>query len=103
MLEVRLLGPLEIRDLDITLQVHRRKPRALLAFLALNAGRVVSRDRLVDAIWGDEAPKTVFDSSSSSTQPRTRPTGLASATSASSLVLRLVSIRSVWGNQYMSA
>jgi DNA-binding SARP family transcriptional activator len=58
MLEIRLLGPLEIRDGDRTLTVSRQKPRALLALLALNAGRVVSRDRLVDELWGDEAPKT---------------------------------------------
>jgi DNA-binding SARP family transcriptional activator len=58
MLELRLLGPLEIRDGDRTLTVARQKPRALLALLALNAGRVVSRDRLVDELWGDEAPKT---------------------------------------------
>jgi DNA-binding SARP family transcriptional activator len=58
MVEVLLLGPLEIRDGDRPLTVARQKPRALLALLALNAGRVVSRDRLVDELWGDEAPKT---------------------------------------------
>jgi len=58
MLEIRLLGPLEIHDGDRTLAVPRLKPRALLAVLALNAGRVVSKDRLVDDLWGDDAPKT---------------------------------------------
>lgn len=58
MLELRLLGPLEIRDGAQSLSVPRRKPRALLAVLALNAGRVVSRDRLVDDLWGQSAPRT---------------------------------------------
>src|SRR5205823_13846562 len=31
---------------------------ALLAVLALSAGRVVSKDRLVDALWGEGAPRT---------------------------------------------
>lgn len=32
--------------------------RALLAFLALNAGRVVSNDRLIDNLWGETVPAT---------------------------------------------
>jgi predicted ATPase/DNA-binding SARP family transcriptional activator len=35
-----------------------QKRRALLAVLLLDAGRVVSRDRLIDALWGDEPPDT---------------------------------------------
>src|SRR5579859_2383932 len=58
MLEIRLLGPLEISDDGRSLAVPRLKPRALLAVLALNAGRVVSKDRLVDDLWGEDAPKT---------------------------------------------
>jgi DNA-binding SARP family transcriptional activator/ABC-type oligopeptide transport system substrate-binding subunit len=34
------------------------KPRALLAFLLLHANEVVSRDRLIDALWGDRPPGT---------------------------------------------
>ena len=34
------------------------KQRALLAFLLLHAGEVVTTERLVDAIWGDEPPPT---------------------------------------------
>ena len=56
MLEFRLLGPLEVHDGERTIEVRRRKPRALLALLLLNANRVVSRDRLVDQLWGDDAP-----------------------------------------------
>jgi DNA-binding SARP family transcriptional activator len=56
MLEIRLLGPLEVRDGERAVEIRRRKQRALLAVLALNAGRVVSRDRLVDQLWGEQAP-----------------------------------------------
>ena len=35
-----------------------QKRRALLAVLLLDANRVVSRDRLIDALWGDEPPDT---------------------------------------------
>ena len=36
-----------------------RKQRALLAALALYAGRPVSVDAIVDLLWGDEAPPAV--------------------------------------------
>jgi DNA-binding SARP family transcriptional activator len=57
-LEVRLLGPLEVRDGERVVDVRRRKERALLAALALRAGAAVSTDRLVDELWGEDAPKT---------------------------------------------
>ena len=34
------------------------KPRALLAVLLLNAGEVVSSDRLIDELWGETPPKS---------------------------------------------
>src|SRR5262249_47296721 len=34
------------------------KQRALLALLVLNANSVVSRERLIDQLWGDEPPET---------------------------------------------
>jgi DNA-binding SARP family transcriptional activator len=40
----------------------RPQQRALLAFLALHAGEVVSTDRLVDALWGERAPPTATTS-----------------------------------------
>ncbi|WP_407835183.1 BTAD domain-containing putative transcriptional regulator [Streptomyces sp. DSM 116496] len=36
-----------------------RKPRALLATLALHGGRVVSAQTLIDAVWGERPPDTV--------------------------------------------
>jgi peptide/nickel transport system substrate-binding protein len=34
------------------------KQRAVLALLLLNAGRVVSRDRLIDGLWGEQPPES---------------------------------------------
>jgi predicted ATPase/DNA-binding SARP family transcriptional activator len=57
-MEFRVLGPLEVADDGRTLQVPGGKARALLAILLLNANRVVSTDRLIDLMWGDEPPAT---------------------------------------------
>jgi DNA-binding SARP family transcriptional activator/tetratricopeptide (TPR) repeat protein len=38
-----------------------RKQRALLAVLLLHANEVVSRDRLIDELWGDVPPKSAAD------------------------------------------
>jgi len=55
-LEIRILGPLEIRDGDRVLAVTGAKQRALLAVLALHANEVVSSDRLLDELWDQEPP-----------------------------------------------
>src|SRR3954470_3828248 len=56
-MEFRLLGSLEVVDGDAApLRLGGRKPRALLARLALDAGRTVSVDQLVDDLWGEEVP-----------------------------------------------
>src|SRR6266566_3216954 len=57
-LEIRLLGPVEVAKAERLVVLGRRKQRALLALLALNANRVVSTDRLVDALWGENPPPT---------------------------------------------
>jgi len=53
-----VLGPLEVRSGDRAVPIGRGKQRALLALLLLNAGRVVSTDRLIDELWGDTPPAT---------------------------------------------
>jgi DNA-binding SARP family transcriptional activator len=60
-LEIRLLGPLEVADGERVLTLHRQKPRALLAVLALRAGRHVSKDLLVELIWGQDPPRRAMD------------------------------------------
>ncbi len=56
--EFRLLGHLEVGNGDSVQAFGGPKQRALLAFLLMHAGEVVTTDRLVDAIWGDEPPPT---------------------------------------------
>lgn len=56
---VRLLGPVDVVDDDgrpVTL--GGPKERLVLAVLAVHAGEVVSEDRLVDALWGENPPRT---------------------------------------------
>jgi DNA-binding SARP family transcriptional activator len=53
-----LLGPFEMRDGSAQLRLGGRKPRALLARLALDANRTVPADRLIDDLWGEDAPAT---------------------------------------------
>jgi DNA-binding SARP family transcriptional activator len=56
--EFRILGPLEVRDGDVMLPVTGQRQRALLAILLLHANEVVSSDRLVDELWGEEPPES---------------------------------------------
>ena len=57
-MEFRLLGPLEVLENGRAIDIGAAKPRALLAVLLLSANRVISRDALVDALWGERAPGT---------------------------------------------
>jgi DNA-binding SARP family transcriptional activator len=52
MTQLRLLGPLEFDGVALP----GGKPRALLARLGLDAGRVVATDVLVEALWGELPP-----------------------------------------------
>ena len=61
-MEIRLLGPVEVRDGDGVISLPRRQQRALLAALALRAGEVVSTDRLVFDLWGENAPASATGS-----------------------------------------
>jgi predicted ATPase/DNA-binding SARP family transcriptional activator len=61
-MEYRVLGSLDVRDGDRSLPVASTKQRALLALLLLNANRVVSRDRLIDGLWGEQPPETAVTS-----------------------------------------
>jgi DNA-binding SARP family transcriptional activator len=52
----RILGPLEVRSGEAWSGIGAPKWRALLAILLLNHGQVVSTERLIDELWGDEPP-----------------------------------------------
>jgi len=60
--DFRILGPLEAAAGDRPLVLGGQKQRALLALLLLDAGRVVSTDRLVNALWGEDPPRTAITS-----------------------------------------
>ena len=57
-LDVRLLGPIEVERDGEPVALGGQKPRALFAMLALEPGRVVSVDRLVEALWPGDPPET---------------------------------------------
>jgi DNA-binding SARP family transcriptional activator/WD40 repeat protein len=54
-LDFRVLGPLEVVA-DSAIDLGGPKPRALLAHLLMQVGRVVRIDSLVDALWGEDPP-----------------------------------------------
>jgi DNA-binding SARP family transcriptional activator len=60
--ELRILGPLEVRTEEGVVSLPRRRERALLVALVLHPGEVVSTDRLIEAIWGEEPPRTAHGS-----------------------------------------
>jgi DNA-binding SARP family transcriptional activator len=58
LVEFAILGPLEAQQDGEPIQLGGPKQRALLAMLLLEAGRVVSLDRLLEALWEDNPPAT---------------------------------------------
>jgi DNA-binding SARP family transcriptional activator len=57
-MEFRVLGPLEVRRDSRPLTLGAAKQRAVLAILLLHANEVVSRDRLIDDLWGERPPES---------------------------------------------
>jgi DNA-binding SARP family transcriptional activator len=57
-MEFRVLGPLEVLDRGRQLSLQGTKQRALLTILLLHANEVVSTDRLLESLWGDEQPES---------------------------------------------
>ncbi len=57
-MEFRILGPLEVLHDGRQVDLGGAKQRALLAMLLLHPNEVVSSDRLIDALWEDDAPET---------------------------------------------
>ena len=55
-MEFRILGPLEVAADGRPLPAGGTRERALLAILLIHAGEVVSADRLVEELWGDDLP-----------------------------------------------
>ena len=59
-LDVRLLGPLELRYRGVDVPISAARVRRLLGLLLLNRGRVVSIDRLVDEVWDNDPPDSAL-------------------------------------------
>ncbi|PXW35416.1 UNVERIFIED_CONTAM: SARP family transcriptional regulator [Williamsia faeni] len=61
----QILGPLEVLRNDGSesrIDLGSPKQRIILAILLIHRGKVVSTDRLCDALWGDEAPPSATSS-----------------------------------------
>jgi DNA-binding SARP family transcriptional activator len=56
--EFRILGPLEVLKDRQLVSLPTGRGRSLLAVLVLRAGEVVSVDRLIDQLWGNDPPAT---------------------------------------------
>jgi predicted ATPase/DNA-binding SARP family transcriptional activator len=60
--EFRLLGPVEAAHDQRPIPLGAPKQRALLAVLLLNANEALSRERLIDQLWGTAAPRSAIQS-----------------------------------------
>jgi DNA-binding SARP family transcriptional activator/tetratricopeptide (TPR) repeat protein len=56
LVEILILGTVELRVGEVRLALGSDKERALLAALALDVGRPVALDALIDRLWDGEAP-----------------------------------------------
>ncbi len=59
-MDFSILGPLEVRAGGRPVRVPGLKERALLGLLLVEAGTVVSTDRMVFELWGDHVPPTAL-------------------------------------------
>ena len=57
-MEYRILGPLEVVEGGEPVPLGRPKERLVLAVLLLSANEFVSREQLIDELWGESPPPT---------------------------------------------
>src|SRR5947209_20424408 len=76
-IEIRVLGPLEVvRDRQlVALPGHRE--RAVLALLAIYVGETVSVDRLIGQLWGEDLPRNAPNALQASVSRLRRALGAA--------------------------
>lgn len=53
---VAVLGPVTVSRDGRPVRLARRQHRLILGILALESGRAVGRNRLIDLVWGDDPP-----------------------------------------------
>ena len=61
-MEFRVLGPLEVRETARRWRLGAPKSGPCWRSWLLHANEVVSSDRLIDELWGAEAPQTAAES-----------------------------------------
>jgi DNA-binding SARP family transcriptional activator/Tfp pilus assembly protein PilF len=59
LVELRVLGDLEIRAAGQRVDAGHARQRSVLAVLLLDLGRVVPPDQLIDRVWGEDPPVSV--------------------------------------------
>jgi DNA-binding SARP family transcriptional activator len=59
-IEFRVLGSFEVVEGDRALALGSPRQRALLAVLLVHRGEPVSSERLVDELWGEQAPASAI-------------------------------------------
>src|SRR5216117_2599913 len=57
-MDYRILGPLEAFDGERPLPLGGARQRSVLAMLLLHANEAVTRDVIVDELWGESPPPT---------------------------------------------
>ncbi|MFQ5554605.1 MAG: BTAD domain-containing putative transcriptional regulator, partial [Acidimicrobiia bacterium] len=57
-MDFRLLGPLEVVSDGIAIEIPAPKQRSLLGLLLLHAGDVITSDRILEELWGDDQPSS---------------------------------------------
>ncbi len=57
-MDIRILGPIEVRHDGTPMVLRGAKPRELLTLFATRPNRAVSASELVDALWEGEPPRT---------------------------------------------
>jgi len=57
-MDFRILGPLEVWEYGALVSLGGTRERSLVAALVVSANRVLSSERLIQILWGDEPPET---------------------------------------------
>lgn len=58
-LSLNLLGPLEVLVEDTAVRLPSQRERAVIAVLGLRRGQTVTTEEIIDAVWGQDPPRTV--------------------------------------------
>ncbi|WP_424217662.1 AfsR/SARP family transcriptional regulator (plasmid) [Streptomyces sp. BI20] len=61
-MEIGILGPLQVFDQHIEIEIPGEKLRAIVATLALSPGITVSSFDLLDELWGEQPPRSAMNS-----------------------------------------